>query len=188
MFPILIVDDAREDLMLVETMLRQCKILNPILTMSGGDECIRYFREEGTSKGTSVPCLLFLDLAMYPTNGLNVLSAIRETRLAKESMLVMLSGIRDIKALQQGYQLGAKTFLIKPLTPEDFLLFLRAMDDRIKIEESERGYSLHFISQKRTVADTEYLQSGGKSVEPTVSTSASTSNGSITGDYVLQIR
>src|SRR5258706_364698 len=101
MLPILIVDDSRDDLMLAERVLRLCKILNPVFSMNTGEECIKYFRKADVSP-SSGPCLVFLDLAMPPIGGLDVLRIIRDSLCAKESIFVMLSGISDIKMLREG--------------------------------------------------------------------------------------
>jgi CheY-like chemotaxis protein len=142
MLQILIVDDARSDLMFAEATLRRCKILNPFLTMTEGGECIRYFERAAVD---AQPCLLFLDLNMYPINGAAVMEAIGQTDLGKKSIVVMLSGIQDIKSVRAGYQLGAKTFLIKPLAIEDVMAFLQTVEDRIRVNKREEGYELEWI-------------------------------------------
>src|SRR6185295_9995203 len=96
------------------------------------------------AKPDAEPCLVLLDLAMYPTNGAEVLKAISQTDLGEESLVVMLSGIRDIKAVQQGYELGARTFLIKPLTTEDVMSFLETVKTRIRVEQNDKGYVLRW--------------------------------------------
>jgi FixJ family two-component response regulator len=58
----------------------------------------------------------------------------------------MLSGISDIKMARDGYQLGARTFLVKPLTPQDILEFIAAVEDKIRIEQTELGYILHSVN------------------------------------------
>src|SRR5690348_4816871 len=99
MFPILIVDDAREDQLLAESVLRHCKVLNPIRMMTTGEECIRYFRGDWKSKDgeSAEPCLLLLDISMHPTGGLEVLRQIEALPLARQSIKIMVSGINDIK-------------------------------------------------------------------------------------------
>src|SRR3954469_23594209 len=109
MLPILVVDDAEGDLILAERVLRQCKILNPIRTINSGNGCIAYFEGLAPFEQRTLPCLVLLDLVM-PTPGVEVLKYLQEKGLAKTSIIVMLSGLQDLKSIHQGYQFGARTF------------------------------------------------------------------------------
>lgn len=146
MFPILIVDDAREDQLLAESVLRHSKILNPVRFMNTGDECIRYFCGKWRSKDgePAEPCVLLLDLSMKPIGGIDVLRQIENSPLARESLKIMLSGINDMKSVRLGYLLGAHTFLIKPLTREDILEFISSIQQRVHTEETPAGRILHW--------------------------------------------
>jgi CheY-like chemotaxis protein len=143
MLPILIVDDSQDDLMLAERVLRACKLLNPVTSFTNGTDCLNYFADRATGE----PALVFVDLRMSPVGGLEVLRQARGIDCARESVFVMLSGISDIKMLREGYQLGARTFLVKPLRVEDMVEFLDTVKDKITVEKSEEGYTLHWSSQ-----------------------------------------
>lgn len=146
MLPVLIVDDAREDALLVQRVLSQCKILNPVVLLNSGDACLDYFEAAKEFAERKLPCFVFLDLLMAPTSGLDVLGKLRSDGwLAKGSMVVMLSGLRDLKAIHEGYQLGAKTFLIKPLHAEDVLQMLSAIPT-ISAVPRPNGYELAFVN------------------------------------------
>jgi CheY-like chemotaxis protein len=138
MLSVLIVDDASEDLILAERVLRSCQIRNPIHRLTTGEECIAWFN----SKGKVSPALVFLDLAMVPVSGLDVLRALEQNSVARESFFVMLSGRADQKMLREGYQLGAKTFLIKPLKCEEVTRLLASSEDRIRAQKTDRGIEL----------------------------------------------
>ena len=127
MMPIIIVDDASEDATLASRVLNQCKILNPVRIFKSGQECIDYFEKIGSRSAGTLPCLLLLDLAMSPMGGVDVLRHLRNSENAKDSVLVMLSGVTDYKIIHEGYQLGATTFLFKPLRAEDVLRMIKAM-------------------------------------------------------------
>lgn len=144
MLPILIVDDSREDLMLAERVLRSCKVLNPIHSVSSGKECLKFLKDQPGGDGA----LVFLDLGMVPVSGLEVMRISGETEFGRRSMFVMLSGISDIKMLREGYQLGARTFLVKPLRPDDVVEFLATVKDRIGIDETASGYRLHWLDSE----------------------------------------
>jgi DNA-binding response OmpR family regulator len=103
---------------------------------------------------------------MAPTSGISVLRELRESGLAKDSVIVMLSGITDIKAINEGYQLGASTFLIKPIKPDDILEMLNGMKNKIRVEEQPSGYLLEWINSHHATP------SAGEPPSRTVSLSA----------------
>jgi len=141
MLPIVIVDDSHEDIVLAVRVLQQCKILNPIVTLTSGAEALKYFEGAGEYANRELPCLLFLDLAMHPMNGVEVLRRLRSHFQAAGSLAIMLSGIEDLKMVTEGYRSGATTFLVKPLRCED-LMDLTSSVRGIAIENTSAGYIL----------------------------------------------
>jgi len=141
MLPIVIVDDAREDAFLAQRVLAHCKIQNPIILLTKGEECIDFFRAHPPYQDRKLPCLLLLDMVMSPLNGLDVLRKLREIPAARGSVLVMLSGLTDLKTVQEGYQLGAHTFLVKPLLVEDVMQMLSAIR-ALAVQKVENGYAI----------------------------------------------
>jgi CheY-like chemotaxis protein len=141
MLPIVIVDDSLEDALLAQRIVGLCKIQNPVVLLRSGQACIDYFRGVKPYEKRSVPCILLLDMIMSPVNGLGVLRRLREIPAAKGSMVVMLSGLADLKMIHEGYQLGANTFLVKPLLAEDIMQMVRAIP-RLAINKVPQGYEL----------------------------------------------
>lgn len=156
MLNILVVDDAKEDLLLTKRVFQKCGILNPVHLIDNGEACMRVF-EPGTAEQD--PYLVFLDVSM-PVSGLKILGALRDKPLFADSILVMLSGITDVKQIQQSYQLGARSFLIKPLKAEDLQEVLASLQTRIQVEESPTGKVLHWVSTppERRSSDTEFIR------------------------------
>ena len=140
MMPIVIVDDASEDLLFAERVLEECKILNPIVALKSGQECLEYFRR---LEAGNAPCLALIDLVMPPPNGVEVLRLVGASVHAQRTVFVMLSGLADIKLIQQGYQHGARTFLVKPLLRDDVLRLFDYIKG-ISIRRERDGYVLSF--------------------------------------------
>src|SRR5688572_20579252 len=141
MMPIVIVDDSSEDLLFAERVLRECKILNPIVALKSGKECLEYFQR--LDPRVDSPCLALIDLVMPHPNGVTVLQQLGNSAHADRTIFVMLSGLADIKLIQQGYQHGARTFLVKPLLRDDVLRLFDAIKG-IKITRAREGYVLSF--------------------------------------------
>jgi two-component system response regulator len=144
MIPIVIVDDSGEDASLAGRAFAQCRILNPVHILKSGDECIEYFESGSRADGT-LPCLLLLDLIMSPTSGLDVLRELQGTSKASDSIIVMLSGITDYSMVTEGYQLGATTFLVKPLRSDDVHQMVQSVRG-LSVENTPQGYVLFPMS------------------------------------------
>lgn len=154
MLRVIIVDDSEEDLLLCDRLLRQCKLLNPFSLFQSGRHCIEHIErlQLGGAPQPPEPAIIFLDLVMGQTSGLDFLRYLQAQPYAKHSVVVMLSGLKDIKAINEGYQLGAKTFLLKPITRGDIVQLINNLTDKVTIEALETGYLLHW--KERVTPDT----------------------------------
>lgn len=147
--PILVVDDSTDELMLMQRIIQTCKILNEVCLFETGRDCVDYF-EKDSRRDQPEGCILLLDMMMTPTSGLEVLERIQGLPSAKKSLLVMVSGLSDIKAINTGYQLGAHTFMIKPLKPDDVVQLLAGMQNRVWVEERSDGYVIRLVPESET--------------------------------------
>jgi CheY-like chemotaxis protein len=157
MLPIVIVDDAREDALLAQRVLAHCKVQNPVVLLDSGEACMDYFQGFGLHVGRSLPCLLLLDMIMPPMNGIAVLRQLRELPAARGSVFVMLSGLTELKTIQEGYQLGAHTFLVKPLLVEDVMQMLNAIPS-LAINKVPKGYEISISSASTSATAREHLK------------------------------
>jgi CheY-like chemotaxis protein len=154
MLTIVLVDDALNDLGFAERVLRRCKILNPIKLLHSGNECISHFSAQPpAAEEFPVRSLVFLDLVMAPISGISALTQLRTRGLARDSVFIMLSGITDIKLINEGYKLGAQTFLIKPIRPEDVLDLLNIIKNKITVRETTDGYLLEWVTSPSATPD-----------------------------------
>ena len=142
MLDVIIVDDSKEDALLAQrVLLGECKIMNPITICTNGKDAIGLcteFHKAGR------PALMLLDLVMAPVSGLEVLRCWRASPYSTRSMVVMVSGLNDLKAINEGYQLGAKTFILKPITKDDMVQVLNSLGDQVAVHKEAQGYSLHW--------------------------------------------
>ena len=123
-------------------VLKQCKVVNPIIVLTSGQECIDFFEGKGEYGNRSLPCLLFLDLSMQPISGVEVLQRLKahlgSTPNFGGSVVIMLPGVQDLKLVNEGYQIGASTFLVKPLRSEDIMQIASAVRG-LGVERNEEG-------------------------------------------------
>lgn len=152
MVPIVVVDDAREDLVFAQRVLAANRIQNPIHLLSSGKDCLDYFMGK-TSIPPDLPCIVLLDMVMKPMSGLEVLRRLQKLPAARNSVLIMLSGLANTKTIAEGYKLGARTFLFKPLVSNEFTQMLKAVYGLI-LTQTSKGAVLSIVGNpSRTLSE-----------------------------------
>jgi CheY-like chemotaxis protein len=141
MLPVVIVDDSHEDALLAQRALAQCKVQNPVILLNSGHACLDYFQGIAPYSKRSLPCLLLLDMMMAPLSGLDVLRQLESLPAARGSILVMISGLAGWRVINEGYRLGAHTFLLKPLAVEDVMQMLNSIPS-LAVSQVTDGYEI----------------------------------------------
>lgn len=121
---IVIIDDDPDDASIIKRTLLSLHPKCPVLTMGGGQELKDYL--QGNSpfyadrSAHPLPALILLDLRMPEINGLEVLDWIkRESHYAKIPVIA-ISSFDGQRAIRKSYQMGAVTFLSKPIDATSF--------------------------------------------------------------------
>jgi DNA-binding NtrC family response regulator len=138
---ILLVDDSEQDLKLVERNIRQCKITNPVRTFRSGQELLALFERAAGER-----YLVFIDGIMKPLSGLETLRRVKDKGLAPDSIFVLVSGMKDLKRIKECYQLGARTFVIKPLNCEDIMEIFHSLKPLLSFKSEGVGHSLVWLN------------------------------------------
>jgi CheY-like chemotaxis protein len=115
---ILLVDDNRDDLLLVVRAFERAGLKHPIKTVSSGSDCIGYLNGEPPYADRSqypLPTLVLLDLKMRGADGFEVLRWIRSHPPFASLCVVVLTSSDEIRDVNRAYKLGADSFLVKPL-------------------------------------------------------------------------
>ena len=124
---ILLVEDDPDDEVLTLRALEKSNILNEIVVARDGVEALDYLFGKGSYSGrdTSVtPQLTLLDLKLPKMDGLEVLRRIRADERTKLLPVVILTSSREERDLTRGYNLGANSYIRKPV---DFVQFRKAV-------------------------------------------------------------
>lgn len=119
---ILVVDDNENDLALLNLMFRRSRILNPVQTVTSLQSAIRYLSGEGMYADREtypVPTLLLVDAHLGDGSGFDLLRWLKVHATKSPRAVVMLTG-SDVHSFRMSYDLGAHSFLTKPLKFEDF--------------------------------------------------------------------
>ncbi len=121
---ILLAEDDENHVHLIQRAFKQAGLLNPLYIVEDGEQAIAYLKGEGKYANRDeypIPCLLLLDLKMPNKNGFEVLEWLRGQPGLSSLRVVVLTTSERIHDVNRAYQLGANSFLTKPVDFRDFV-------------------------------------------------------------------
>ncbi|HBL76245.1 MAG: two-component system response regulator [Bacteroidetes bacterium GWF2_42_66] len=120
---ILIVDDSPKDVELTIAALSEKNIANEIVVAEDGVEALDYLYRRGkfTGCGNGNPAVILLDIKMPRMDGIEVLRHIRSDAKFKLIPVIMVTSSREEKDLVESYQLGANSYVVKPVDIVQFV-------------------------------------------------------------------
>ncbi len=124
---ILLVEDNPDDVKLTMRALKKANVLNEVVVAQDGAEALDYLFGTGKYAGRDVnekPQVVLLDLKMPKVDGLEVLQRIRADERTKLLPVVVLTTSSEDKDRIGSYQLGANSYVRKPV---DFNQFTEAV-------------------------------------------------------------
>ena len=127
---ILLVEDREDDILLIRRAFKKAFLNNPLFVVRDGEEAIDYLRGEAkysNRKEFPLPDLLLLDLKMPRVDGFGVLKWLRQQPGLSSLRVVVLTSSDYISDVNRAYELGANSFMVKPLDFENFLELSRVM-------------------------------------------------------------
>ena len=120
---ILLVDDSKEDVDLTLHALRAENLANGVFVARDGEEALEFLFCTGPHAQRSFdhpPKLVLLDLKLPKVDGMQVLKQIKADARTKTIPVVMMTSSGEERDLVSGYELGANSFLQKPVDFDEF--------------------------------------------------------------------
>lgn len=117
---ILLVEDNKDDEELTILGLRESHIQNKIDVVRDGAEALDYIFQRDKYKDIELPQLVFLDLKLPKVSGLEILKQIRSNPQTKHLPVVIFTSSKEEEDLIESYNLGANSFIQKPVGFEEF--------------------------------------------------------------------
>jgi two-component system response regulator len=121
---ILLVEDNPDDEALTLRALRRSHLLNPIEVARDGVEALDFLLARGRHAARAaepLPTLVILDLKLPKLDGLGVLKAIRGDLRTRFLPVVILTSSQEERDLISGYELGANSYVRKPVDFNEFI-------------------------------------------------------------------
>jgi DNA-binding response OmpR family regulator len=129
---ILLVEDSPDDVFIFERVIKKAMIPNPLKIVHDGEQAREYLAGEGGFADRSsfpLPCLIMLDLKLPRMPGLDVLKWIGEQPELKNISVVVLTSSAEDRDVVRAYQLGARSYLVKPPTVNSMTAVIRAVQN-----------------------------------------------------------
>jgi len=120
---ILIVEDNEDHLALTIEALEEAGVSNPVVT-AGGLQQARAILAECAERAhggrDGLPCVILLDVRLPDGSGMDLLSEIKEHAVLRAVPVVVLTSSDDTPDIRKAYQLGANSYLVKPVVFDEF--------------------------------------------------------------------
>jgi CheY-like chemotaxis protein len=129
---ILMADDDVDDCAMAEEALAENHVANPFKKVRDGKELMDYLNHLGDweSPGSSPrPCLILLDLNMPKIDGREALKLIKADEHLRRIPVVILTTSSADEDIVKSYDMGANSFVTKPVTFEGLLKVIRTFKD-----------------------------------------------------------
>ncbi|RMH32675.1 MAG: response regulator [Nitrospirae bacterium] len=120
---ILLVEDHPDDEELTMRALAKNNIINEVVVARDGVQALEYLFGTGAYAGrdmTKMPEIVLLDLKLPKVDGLEVLRRLRADDRTKFLPVVILTSSKEEQDIIKSYQLGANSYVRKPVDFQEF--------------------------------------------------------------------
>ena len=121
---ILLVEDNPDDEALTLRAFRRQNLANDVRVVRDGEEALDFLFARGRHAGrdrSELPQVILLDLKLPKIDGLDVLRAIRNDEHARRIPVVVLTSSGEEQDVLSSYDLGANSYVRKPVDFERFM-------------------------------------------------------------------
>jgi CheY-like chemotaxis protein len=126
---ILMADDDADDVMLAQEALRESRLRNSLHCVEDGQELMEYLTRTGRYEQADAPRpgLILLDLNMPRKDGREALKEIKSSPELRRIPVVILTTSTTEEDILRAYDLGANSFITKPVTFDRLVDIVRTL-------------------------------------------------------------
>ena len=127
---ILMADDDEDDRLLTHEALMESRVLNELHFAEDGVQLMGYLRGEGVYADREkypLPGLILLDLNMPKMDGRETLAEMKKDPVLKRIPVVILTTSKAEEDMLKGYDLGAASYITKPVTFDVLVELMRTL-------------------------------------------------------------
>jgi CheY-like chemotaxis protein len=138
----MLVEDNEGDIRFTQEIFKDAKINGPLMIVRNGENAIAYIKGDGKYADRNqfpIPRLILLDINLGALSGLEVLEWIRQQSKFDDINIIVLTTSGNVPEIKKAYQLGANSFLTKPLTERALLDYIGSMKSFSRSAHQEDG-------------------------------------------------
>jgi CheY-like chemotaxis protein len=127
---ILMADDDEDDRLLTRAALEESRLTNELQFVQDGEELMDYLYQRGRFSDPEAcprPGLILLDLNMPRKDGREALREIKSDAALRQIPVIILTTSKAEEDIYRSYDLGANSFIIKPVTFESLVNVMKVL-------------------------------------------------------------
>lgn len=126
---ILLVEDSPADIVLIQELFEESRILASIHVVEDGETAIAYLRRSEGFEDAVRPDLVLLDLNLPKKNGTEVLKVVKGSPGLRRIPVVVLTTSDEEADVLRSYDLHANSYITKPVDFDQFHDVVRSIED-----------------------------------------------------------
>jgi len=126
---LLLVEDNEDDYEATVRSLKKNHFVNPVHWCKSGREALEFLAKAAADHGRNLPDLMLLDLNMPGIDGRQVLATVKADAALRHIPVIVLTTSNDARDIDQCYNIGASTYIQKPVSFEGLTEAIRTMKD-----------------------------------------------------------
>jgi two-component system response regulator len=121
---ILLVEDNLEDAAVTKRVLLHNKLNNGLIIATSGKEALAALQNKSKA---DLPQLILLDINLPDISGIDLLTCIKNDDNLRKIPVVILTGSNEDQDIQKSYDLGAGSYLVKPISNNALMLVIEKL-------------------------------------------------------------
>jgi len=123
-FEIVIVEDNPNDAELMVRSLKKNQLANSLIVLEDGEQALDFIFRRGQYASRDLsgsPRVIFLDLKLPKTDGLEVLKQVKSNEQTRKIPVVIVTSSKEDPDIVAAYNLGANSYVVKPVDFDNFV-------------------------------------------------------------------
>lgn len=121
---ILLVEDNLEDAAITKRVLSHNMLEKGLFIATSGKEALALLQNRNVA---DLPNLILLDINLPDISGIDLLKSIKKDKNLSKIPVLILTGSNEDQDIQKSYDLGASSYLVKPISNDALMLVIEKL-------------------------------------------------------------